>query len=158
MNVTRDGAWTPSSPSTRTVSSLLVGSTIRPRTNARNASSRTAANPSASYRSLSAPHRIRELVASTTADPGSVRPCPGTSRSSTCWPAYSRRRAVSSSKASSSASCAEPTWSTSSATRPRLCTICTAVAPDAVGTLRTIQPTGARPPVEPGSFSAHFPR
>ena len=48
MNVTRDGGSTPTSSSTRTVSSLLVGSTIRPSTSARNASSRTTPNPSAS--------------------------------------------------------------------------------------------------------------
>jgi hypothetical protein len=48
MNVTRDGESTPSSPNTRTVSSLLVGSTIRAITSARNASSRITVNLSAS--------------------------------------------------------------------------------------------------------------
>jgi hypothetical protein len=46
--VARDGAPTPTSVSTRTVPTLLVGSMIRPSTSARNASSRTAENPNAS--------------------------------------------------------------------------------------------------------------
>jgi hypothetical protein len=48
MNVDSDGEDTPSSSSTRTVSSLLTGSTILASTSARNASSRRTLNPSAS--------------------------------------------------------------------------------------------------------------
>ncbi len=84
MNVTRDGEPTPISPSTRRVSSLLVGSTIRPSTNARNASSSTTANPSASYSPHRATQRINEPVASTTGDPGSAGCGGATSSSSTC--------------------------------------------------------------------------
>ena len=108
MNVTRDGASTPSSPSTRTVSSLLVGSTIRPSTSARNASSGTADNPSAAYSPPKAFHRSSELVDSTTAAPAApdidaapARPDLGISRSNTCWSACSRSLAVSSSSAGS---------------------------------------------------------
>ena len=143
MNVTRDGALTPSSSRTRTVSSLLVGSMIRARTSARNVSSPTAPNPSASYTPHNARHRISEPVASTTGVPGSAG-CGGVrSISSACWSACRRCFAVSSSSASWSSSWADPMWSIPS-------TICTAVAPEPVFTRRTNEPTRrGYPPAAP---------
>jgi hypothetical protein len=52
-------------------------------------------------------------------------------------PAASRRCATAFSAASSSSSCADPMCSISREPRRDECTICTAVAPDAVLTMRT---------------------
>ena len=57
-------------------------------------------------------------------------------RSSVSCPGRSRWQAISISTASWPSSCAEPMCSIPTTSRPCLCTICTARAPDAVGTFR----------------------
>jgi hypothetical protein len=68
--------------------------------------------------------------------------------SSASCPAASRCRATAFSSSSSASSCADPMCSMSRAPRREECTICIAVAPDAVLTVRTYGDTG--PPYEPG--------
>lgn len=137
----RDGDGTPSSPSTRIVSILLVGSMIRPSTSALKASSPTWSNPSEAYIDANASHTSSDAVPVTTgAQVGRPAPAAESSGSSSCS-AFNRTLAASSSNASWPSSCAEPMCSIPSTRRPRFCTIWTAVAPDAVITRRTNEPT-----------------
>ena len=143
FTVVIDGAHTPVSANTRNVSSFDVGSMIRPNTNALNASSPSWSNPSWSYTPANASHSSNEAVPSTSGSSpaGPVGPVSDSSSHGSCsCPACRRTRATSTRTARSASVCADPMCSIPNTRRPRLCMICTAVAPEAVVTRRTNEP------------------
>ena len=106
-----DGApGTPSSSQTRSVSALLVGSTIRARTSFLNVSLPTVLNPSRAYASARTSHSTRDREPVTVgADRGEEEADVSASKSSSSWPFISaiRSRAIVTSTASSPSSWAE---------------------------------------------------
>jgi hypothetical protein len=129
------------------VSALDVGSMIRASTSRLNVSSPTAPNPRRSYAPASTSHNSRLLI------PATCAPAPAPElvlmlevalrevRSNVSCPGRSRCRATSISTASWPSSCAEPMCSIPTTSRPCLCTIGTARAPEAVGTFRMNEAT-----------------
>src|SRR4029077_1560276 len=132
-----DGPATPASPSTRKESALLVGSMIRASTSWRNTSSPPAAvsKPTTSKAWLSASHRCaaREEVIGNGTEPGWA----AIPRSSSAWPAANRSAAAAFNAANSASSRADPRCSIERDPRRDDHTICTAIAPELVFTVRT---------------------
>ena len=122
---------------------LEVGSIKRARTICSKARSPPVASPSPRqvYVPYRTSHNKAERLETTVAPTRPVRPGAGSrdSRSSSPWPCQAAIlcRPTSSRAATSVSSWAEPRCSTIRRTPPDLDTICTAVAPDAVLTLRT---------------------
>src|SRR5450830_1392043 len=135
------------------VASFETGSTHRARTIAANAPSPRTSNPSRTYASTSTCHNTCDSVPVTTACPATAPPAVAPElvlmlevalrevRSNVSWPGRSRARAASISTASWLSSCAEPMCSIPTTCRPCLWTICTALAPEAVGTFRMNEAT-----------------
>ena len=140
--VRNDGDPIPRSASTRIVSTFEAGSITRASTSRRNASVPTRSNPRTAYASSRTSHNTRDCDP-TTAGGAVTGVGVSASRSNASCPPWIFVFATSNSTASCSASCAEPTCSTIRRTPRSFDTICTAVAPDAVFTRRTNNPTPA---------------
>ena len=144
--VRSDGrSGTPSSSSTRSVSAFEVGSTIRASTSCLNVSSPIALKPSRAYAASSTSHSTREREPVTVGAAVAAGVGSSASRSNVPCPSMAAifSRAIATSAANCASSCADPRCSTIVCTPRRVCAICTAVAPDAVRTLRTNKPTEA---------------
>jgi len=162
LRVERLADTRPSSARTRSVSSRLVGSTTRAITRSRKTSSSTTSNPRLEYTSARTSYTGPEEVLSTRGRGTSCREdgvavalanspaCVAGAtivafgiggvipRSRTpCWSSASSRCASSIRSPSSASSRAEPTWRTIRRRPATDSAICTAVAPEAVRTLRT---------------------